>query len=351
MMITDDATMPTLTLKQAAHRIRMSVKLLKWFASYAVLGKKLLIVDGMIDEADLSAFDQLLWGPWRDRSVPEGISHELKREARGRCTICGDVGPLEEVHIKRRKKELDHYCQHPHNLTLGCPTCHTRYDSGDPSLPMDVIATCKEEAQQHHMREVDADIAMTEAVAKIVAPHAAKLREAGRSFWAESIGAQAVRDFSAIVAPVTGSAAAPATSKTAIDRLGFMSGSLASDYPLTAATFESLIEGETDQGVVWQKLDADETEPWMCMYGDEIALVENAICPKCDEIDYSKHNEPTQSVERDKDGLGVIAHFEDAQGRSYTPSCKKCGRSPLHYEFQRLCGYHEHMEHRMREDD
>lgn len=334
--------MQRLTFKQAAHRLRMSVKLLKWFASYGVRDRKLIVVAGAVEEEELLAFDTYLRQPWPDRDVPAGISAELKREARGRCTICDDPVPLEEAHIRRKGKEVDHYCQHPHNLTLACPTCHTRYDNGDKSLPLDVIETWKETAQQRHLREVDQDIAMNAAIDEQLKPVVEELRRLGPAFWSEPSAARTIGELEAIVTHSTGGVGTPAASPgSPFERLEFLSGSLASDFPVTSAKFESLLDSPGDEADVWRHIDADEKrEPWMCIFGDEIALIEDVTCHACDSGVDGYWNEIAASVEREYGQL--IAYFEDHEGNLYTPKCPHCGHSRLDFQFQTLCSYHEH---------
>ena len=308
--------MPTLDFTEAAHRVRMSVKLLKWFSSYSVLGRKLVFTNGAIDEADLLAFDGHLWGPWPNRNVPTGVSEELQREAMGRCTVCLQGGAvLEEAHLQRKTKELLHYSQHPHNLTLVCPNCHARYDRGDSMLTPDVLHTAKMAAQQRHMEGVDRDVARARATAAFYE----QLRAIGRSEQMPGL--------------VTGV-------NTTVPPLPELPPKVAAEFPVTAATIESLRGGPASNGSVWDRIDPDSSTPWMCLHGDDVSLVDYAQCPKCDHEDFRKNYETPSFAEFADDGAEVVAYFGDED--ESTPTCQNCGHSPLHYTFVGLCSYHEH---------
>lgn len=160
---------------EAAERFRYTPHLLKWFCRYAAKpgeGRKLLeVTEGNFHESELIDFERHLWRPWPTRYVPAGISAELKREASGVCVTCSapcDV--LEESHIRRKGIELEHYCQHPHNLLLLCPTCHRRYDGPSQQLDFETVRHRKEVAQGRLLAEVDRQVAIARAVSQLTAP-------------------------------------------------------------------------------------------------------------------------------------------------------------------------------------
>ncbi len=150
-----------LSLKETAHRLRMTLSLVSWFTKNPVLGQKLRYAAERFDEEDIIAFDRALHSEWPNRYVPKGISVELKKEACGSCGLCNQpLDHLEEAHIKRKTKELAFYCQHPLNLLLLCPNCHTRYDSNDSSITVDTIKHVKDRLTSRLMKNVDRDVLM-----------------------------------------------------------------------------------------------------------------------------------------------------------------------------------------------
>ncbi len=125
---------------QAAVRLRMSPRLLRWMSSYSPKcdGRKLgyrTAVDASreYEEAELVAFDKYLRAPWPTPPKgerphrPEGILQEVKIEAGCGCALCEWMNNCEAAHIEAVAKS---HSNHPHNLLWACPNHHTEYDKG-----------------------------------------------------------------------------------------------------------------------------------------------------------------------------------------------------------------------------
>jgi hypothetical protein len=339
--------MPRVNYTQAAHQFRMTPSLLKWFTHRAPRrdGVKLVFdAQGTIDLANLLNFDMHLRADWGDRYVPEGIRSELEREACGVCVVCEKNEPLEEAHIERRGKEAKFYFQHPHNLALLCANCHARYDKSDPTLTFAVVRARKDLRQKRMLADVDMDIAMATAVENLIAPMRSLFSVQGLTFWNSAPGAVAAQQLAA----VTGSVGTGAMrNDMAGEWLTNLSSSLAMNHPITSAKVASLLDSPAEDADVWERIRDDEG-PGMCLFGDEYALVESAICPNCEQDSYEGTGEEPASVEL-VDGQ-VVVSFSTGDGGVYTPKCEHCGHSPLAYEFQRVCSYHAHQADKNRDD-
>ncbi|AKL95765.1 HNH endonuclease [Clostridium aceticum] len=123
---------------EAAIYMKMSPKLLEWFANYAPKyndNRKLRISkteDGILfyTRGELDEFNDFLSQAWPSKegvrpAIPAGIQREIKGESRGVCAICGsDLGEFAHIDPVHNSKN-----NHPHNLIYLCPNCHTKYDN------------------------------------------------------------------------------------------------------------------------------------------------------------------------------------------------------------------------------
>jgi hypothetical protein len=92
--------------------------------------------------------------------VPVEITRELEREATGVCGLCSkECDRLEEAHIRRKGIELTFHCQHPSNLILLDPTCHSRYDA--KMISFAAVDHAKQRVQARLMESIDRDILAT----------------------------------------------------------------------------------------------------------------------------------------------------------------------------------------------
>lgn len=143
---------------QAALRVGMSPRLLRWFSSYApkIDGKRKLAFESKNGEhyyveGDLLAFDAFLKEPWPngpgDRPpIPAGILDEIRAEAHFQCAVCGHGNDGEAAHILAVHTS---HSNHPHNLLWTCPNHHTAYDHGHR-----MHATLKEEGVKAVKRRI-----------------------------------------------------------------------------------------------------------------------------------------------------------------------------------------------------
>jgi hypothetical protein len=166
-----------LSLQQTSHVLRMTAALVRWLTQHTVCGRhRLAIADAgpNFDEEVVRAFDLALRGPWPNKHVPLEVSRELQREASGLCGLCAkECDRLEEAHIRRKGVELDHHCQHPGNLLLLDPTCHSRYDAG--MIPLIAIEHAKSRVRDRLMENIDRDVTreriLREEIARLLASH------------------------------------------------------------------------------------------------------------------------------------------------------------------------------------
>lgn len=126
---------------EAAVRVGMSPRLLRWLAKYApkhddprtlVISKQ----EGDIvffDEQELVSFNEWLKKPWPRKNgkrpyIPTGIREEIKIEANGECAIChSNRDSCEAAHLDPVAKSDNN---HPENLLWLCSNHHTVYDKG-----------------------------------------------------------------------------------------------------------------------------------------------------------------------------------------------------------------------------
>jgi hypothetical protein len=218
----------------------MTVTLLQWFARYSPKrdGRKLQVgADQRIDETEAAAFDAYLRKRWEDKYLPVGISKEIARESRGRCGVCRDQSDaIEAAHIDRLGEELDHHCQHPHNLINLCSNCHTRYDVLK-TISDDTVKHVKEQLISQLMESVDRDVRMTSEIQDFIRIEGPRLfAEQLRTKEAKDIPLRFLQDITSHVETVvTGSVTAPPYSSVeARERLTAISGSISEQSPLTS---------------------------------------------------------------------------------------------------------------------
>lgn len=325
--------------EQAAHRLRMTPTLLKWFGSYAPRNdrKKLTFnAEGRVLVSDLERFDQHLRADWGHRSVPIGIRRELERESCGRCALCDGTATLEMAHIDRKDVEVSHYFQHPHNLITLCANCHGRYDCvADTSVTHDMVLHAKGRVQAKLMEEVDRQVGIAHAIEIEVQQVRTGLHLAGRGFWNSDAGHQAIpRLLSA--ASVSEQLNAPGGGS---EFLVHIADSISVESPLVSAKLASAADAEAR--TTWDHLAIDDPPIGMCEFDDGPALVEEATCPRCGSCTYDSHGEAPLYVEEGEEG--PVAYFEDGRGDVSTPECETCGHPELVFEFQNYCSYHAHM--------
>jgi len=129
-----------LTEIEAAIRVRMSPKLLRWFTSHAPKHgdtRKLPFEDEggeyFYDSQKLDDFDAYLKGKWNKPSgsqrphVPQAIKDEIIIESDHKCAFCQYIAGGEGAHIDSVSVSC---CNHPHNLIWTCPNHHQQYDNG-----------------------------------------------------------------------------------------------------------------------------------------------------------------------------------------------------------------------------
>jgi len=329
-----------LSLKEAAHRLRMTVKLLLWSKSYSPKRdqRKLAINrDGTIDEAEVQAFDAYLRATWTDKNPGSEIQREIDRESRGLCGLClKHSDTTEAAHINRKDIELDHYCQHPHNLINLCADCHTRYDRLR-TLTNDQIRHAKEQLVARLMEDVDRDLEMHWSIRAYVAEHGPKLLSASVA----SLGfTQGLTQHAESV--VTGSVTRSPMTPTEVDtKLSFLSGSIEVQSPITSKLLStyatSLKQGEPPTEVKLEELFDDPLpRPGKCYRDGADTAMESASCTECGED--AGHHEIT--VPR---GDGTYELFdEEVRGDTAQVECE-CGSTAFDVEFEALCSYCAHM--------
>lgn len=352
--------MARLTYKEAAHRLRMTIRVLKWFASYAPKGdsRKLQVASGFIEEQELASFEAHLRAAWATRYVPAGISNELLVEAAGMCGVCGD--PCEhfaEAHVHRKGKELPHYCQHPHNLILLCASCHTRYDLGS-TITNDVVAKRKEILLSRLLEDVDRDMALAQIVRDGVAELQHRLvANAGKPDSGSTKRWTAFTDsLFANSGGVPDEMAAPPVGRELHTRLGQASKLLAETMPVTSGTLRASAE-RLEQGIpfippteadTWEYIEPDSKEGECDRCGQQTPL-EGYTCRKCEHVGEDHYGEVPCVVDDSVSPRRV--EFEDAGGELYSLSCENCGSEELDAEFQSLCDYCQHVWDKLMRDD
>jgi len=339
---------------EAAYHLQITVKLLSWFRSYSAKGdgRKLVVDDdGQIDDVEVQAFDAYLRGAWPSRNVPVGVTHELRREARGQCGCCaGPCSVLEEAHINRRGVEVEHYFQHPHNLILLCPTCHARYDSTtDKFINNEIIKHSKEVLLGRLMENVKTDIERARRVQTAAEELKAEWRaraglsidqrwEAGAvEFFDQTVVASGLRQL-----PVAGAVRVQSAADLK-DGLAFLSGALAPTQPVTS----SALDGYAEQ--VGVSLDPIEGDPWgwspkegECSRCGEAAMIEHAVCANCETSQYLD-DEDQYHIDAHEDG-GVRILTEDARGEKQAVRCDDCDSDHFtEIEYETYCSYCQHM--------
>jgi len=345
--------MAKLNYKEVAHRLRVTVRLLKWLTSHSPKGdgRKLRFASGAIEESEVIEFESYLRGCWPSRAIPSGVAQELLLEAAGKCGICDEpCEHFEQAHIDRKGRELPHYNQHPHNLILLCGSCHGRYDRGSHAVTNPVVRKRKETLLSRLMEDVDRDIALAQIVPGAVAAMCrAFLANAGM---ADAQSGQRWVDFTARLFAENGAvpveiASVPNRSTLKLNLQD--AGRLVSDtMPVTSGTLRWVAERVESPTTVaapsdaeaWESID-QERRSGECDRCAEQTALESYTCASCDHWGDEQSGEVPVLVDYDASPMRV--EFEDASGESEALTCEACGSDDLEFEFQRLCDYCEHM--------
>jgi len=344
---------PTLSYKEAAHRLRMTIRLLKWFESYAAKddNRKLQFAGGLIDEKHLVSFEANLRAAWSSRRVPSGIKKELLLEAAGKCALCEEpCEHPEEAHIDRKDEELPHYCQHPHNLILLCASCHGRYDRGSKTLTNEVVRKRKDLLLSRLMEDVDRDIALAKVaehaiseVHRVLAIGSGRPDPTSNKYWTALTGSL----FASSGSTPTEMLATPSSSELP-EKLQQAGELLVDTMPLTSGTLRASAERLGSATTFIPPTEADtwdyiEAEPvaGQCLRCEQQTPLEGYTCLNCEHSGVDHHGEVPCFVDRDTSPPRV--EFEDARGESYSLTCKKCESEDLEFEFQSLCDYCRHV--------
>lgn len=331
-----------LTYNEAAHKLRMTPTLLKWFTGWAPRrdGRKLLEVrPGEFLESELDAFDAHLRQDWGNDYKPVGIRQEIGKEAKGTCGLCENAcDKLDAAHIDRKGSEVDYYFQHPHNLLLVCRNCHGRYD--DPKLKgltHQVVRQAKTNRLNALMSSVDADVARARSVEEGVE---AIKREARERF---SLLASQPDTLLWHLAPgdllrATGSSVDLGTllSLSADAALRHASGSL-SNEPVTAAVLDGYAAEASGEdgykpGSEWQFIDAQPDEGY-CWCGEISELAEYS-CEDCGHTGFNV--DPPVAVVANSAGFNVPV-YEDQRMDREELRCEKCGSTHIACSFNEYC--------------
>ena len=350
---------------EAAHIVRMTPRLLRWFTSYSPKndGQKLPFkTHGKISLEDLHRFDTYLRDPWPSRSVPAGISQELRREACGKCGLCdAPVDTLHEAHIDRKGIEVEYYQQHPHNLMLLCPNCHTRYDQRTKgSITNDVVRSAKMRMVSRLLEGVDRDIALEKMIRNATSSQPNQHHtQTGRLDMPQD-------RVDALIDVVTKMQAQLASLEAAQEKITSLERSLGAELPVSAARLSTLSHQTTeglpsiptpDADDLWMAIPpGPEFRPGECMRGDgSYALLEDAYCEKCDQDLMLSPEEPI-AIDYDASGKIVSVYLEEPTGykgetEAVRVLCEKCNSdNDLEFSFGSYCSYCQHMYDKMMDD-
>lgn len=337
----------------------MTVSLLKWCERHSPRndGQKLKFARGLIDEADLIAFDSHLKTAWPSRTIPTGVRNELYLEAAGRCGVCCDpCEHFEEAHIDRLNKELKYYCQHPHNLILLCGGCHGRYDRGS-TITNAVVRKRKEILLSRLMEDVDRDM----AVAKVARDGLAEIHR-GLAANAGKPDQRSTKDWTSFTESLFADGTTPADLLhmpdgaelgTKLEQAGRL---LVGTMPVTSGTLRAAAErlGEggpftpPTEAEAWEFIEPD-WEPGECQRCGQQTPIEEYACQDCEQQGFDHHGEVPAFVDRGQSPPRV--EFEDARGEYYSLECEHCGSTDLEFDFQPLCDYCRHMTEKAEADD
>lgn len=337
----DPDEVTSVSYKQAAHELRVTVHLLKWFTRYGALGDKLEEVDGQFDRDALSTFDAHLKGAWPDRRVPAGIQDELLREARGACVLCQkpcDV--LEQAHVQRKGIEVQHYCQHPHNLVLLCPDCHSRYDTVKRTVTYEAVQQAKNVAISRLMEDVDRDIHLatlaTTSLEQLLGLDAQDFVPAERRGLLHSFLVQlptvALPDWHLrTVAQHLGDAAAIVNTSMPVTGSVLSAYSDALETPLAARR-------EPSDAELWEVLDQPRA-PGECDQCGASTEIEGGTCLDCD-ADLSEF--AGHEAHESNEGWHVVYGDPQYGDRSELLRCPDCSSSNVALDFASTCGGCQH---------
>lgn len=323
--------------------LRMTTAFLQWCRGHAPKndGRKLRFNrDGSLEESELAEFDAHLWRAWKNKHVCVGVAHELEWEVLGRCGHCDDACDVrEDAHIDRLNIELDHHCQHPHNLLQLCPNCHSRYDVLK-TIGNLTIKHRKEQALSRLMEAVDRDVGMQREIRKAIKEASSKVvnetlsEDARRLLEAQSMVFSAETTIAGSVSQI------PSTPQEAKERLTTLSGALSGQSPITFSLLNYYVEGISN-GVTPETGD-DLDIPFddyvssngECLMWGEQSSVDCACCWDCDEDAPAAH---TADIAIPVEGGGYMLYVVDQRGEHDELTCE-CGAGRFDVEFYSMCG-------------
>ena len=328
-----------LTYKEAAHRLRMTVKLLHWCTQHSIKGddRKLFEAEpGKFEECELNEFNAHLHSAWNTRYVPAEVKRELQREARGQCGMCDATNDcLEMAHIDRKDNELSYHCQHPHNLMLLCPNCHSRYDMHGGTITNAAVRHRKDQLLQRLMMDVDADIELGRAVEREVESLRKKLGslsevDIGKVFRTIAEGHGPNEGFDDVLGVIS------------------LNGETSSSQPVTTAILKGYENEAMDgdryvPGSEWEHIE-DIPEPGWCLRDRSPTPISEYWCEDCDHTGYES-SEPVDIIINEQGYRVPVIEFVGIGGRYEVEPlvCEECGGSALEVSFESLCSYCSHM--------
>jgi Zn finger protein HypA/HybF involved in hydrogenase expression len=338
----------------AAHRLRMTPRLLKWCTSYAPRSDKRKLAEvapesGTFDELELAALDAHLRSDWGTKSVPSGIRLELSLEAKGTCGLCKmPCDKLEAAHVDRKDIEVAFYFQHSHNLLLVCPTCHARYDDlGLKGLTNEVVRQAKLERLNDLMRAVDDDVTRARAVELAVEEAKAAVNTSLAAFFGTTAASALWRLAPGQLLKAAADSAhldAPPTLDPA-DGLQLLSGSLTGSTVTGAVLDGYAMEASGTQpytpGDEWEHMEAEPDEG-TCTCGNTTEL-DQYECEECGHVGFNDN--PPAHVARNTDGF-LVPSYEDFSGDSEELRCEKCKSGRINCSFNEFCSACQHQSER-----
>jgi len=344
--------------KEAAYSLNMTVKLLKWLTMYSPKndGRKLLeSKPGQFEESELKDFNQYLHGSWDNRNIPKEIVRELKREAHGLCGNCKEHSSnLDGAHIDRKGIEIPHYCQHPHNLILLCPTCHRRYDDiHDKFVTNDLIHTNKEKLIHDLMKDVKFDIDKSELLKDYMdqLKLSTLVTEKSAEEWWNVIAGDLYKRvvLSGILAADPPAAAIPTSGTELKDALSYMSSSIAPTKPITSILLQSISDNVGSVPISyeqeeWENIDQE----GQCIICPEQAMLDGVVCAKCGLWDYTVNRSDDYEIEEFNPGLFDV-RLPAGDGSYESHPCDSCGSTTfVEISYLLCCSY---CDYKMNVDD
>lgn len=359
-----------LSYKEAAVRLKITVRLLKWFQGHSPKrdGRKLVVSkNGLIEEDELLAFDAYLRSEWPSKYVPKGIEREIRCEAKGTCGLCEQrCNKPEMAHIERKDFELKYHCQHPHNLLSICGDCHNRYDSDDTSIDHDVVRQAKDNRLSALLEGVGRDVAAANLASKIIEEEVAKAVAKALSeitplqlqspvpsaqFWQQQT--KAIHD-AIQLPPDSGVQTDVSTPSQFKDTVVATAKHCQPNQPATSGVLQHYAghifstDADAPKDDPWDYIPDDVKypvpEPQECQMGcGEATLIEFLYCCECGIDNYDLAGEEIYSMESAPEG-GWLFSVPDGRGkRDVVVTCEECGCNRMEAEFESFCSYHKHM--------